>query len=172
MYVAAWLFRGQIAGMPYRIRDIVERDLPHLPEIFRAAIEVTARHHYTDEQIRAWQEKTPSVARFTEVLSDGRRGFVVADENSRPLGFADLEPDGHIHWFYCDPTLSGTGMADRLLASLEYAAREQGVARLYVEASETARGLFQRNGFQAERRNDLEIGGVAIHNYAMSKLLR
>ena len=38
-----------------------------------------------------------------------------------------------------------------------------------VEASESARRLFERRGFSIDGRNDFTINGVAIHNYHMSK---
>lgn len=46
-----------------------------------------------------------------------------------------------------------------------------GGTRLYVEASEAARRLFERRGFTVDARNDFAIDGVAIHNYRMSKAI-
>jgi putative acetyltransferase len=40
-----------------------------------------------------------------------------------------------------------------------------------VEASEAARRLFERRGFTVVRRRDLDLDGVAIHNFAMVKRL-
>ncbi len=97
--------------------------------------------------------------------------MVIADQTDRSVGFADVERDGHVQYFYCHPDLSGSGMADELLSALEMTARGQKLTRLYVEASETARGLFRRNGFNVVKRRDFEISGVPIHNYAMEKTL-
>ncbi len=157
--------------MTYRIRRIEAGDYAHLPEIYREAITGTARHHYSDEQTKVWLQRTPSVFAFAEAFEDGRHGFVVEGEGGVPLGFADVEQDGHIGWFYCRPALSGTGMAVRLLLVIEAVAQKQGISRLFVEASETARGFFLRNGFREDLRRDFDISGVAIHNYAMSKTL-
>ena len=61
---------------------------------------------------------------------------------------------------------------DAVLAAIEAHAREQGIERLIVEASELARPLFERRGFTLLGRNDLLLDGVAIHNYRMEKRLQ
>jgi putative acetyltransferase len=50
-------------------------------------------------------------------------------------------------------------------------ARAAGISRLFVEASENARPVFERAGFIVMRRRDFDVGGVAIHNYAMERTL-
>jgi len=55
--------------------------------------------------------------------------------------------------------------------AIERAAKRDGIARLFVEASEAARRLFERRGFSVEARNDVALHGVMLHNYRMSKAL-
>lgn len=87
------------------------------------------------------------------------------------VGYGDLESDGHIDHLYCRPEAAGTGVAATLLEELITRARDSGIERLYVEASELARGLFERRGFTVLHRRDFDVRGVAIHNYAMEKQL-
>ncbi|MBB3032974.1 hypothetical protein [Alteriqipengyuania lutimaris] len=56
-----------------------------------------------------------------------------------------------------------------------------GATRLYTEASELARpaferagyhGAFERAGYHVSHRRDFEVDGVAIHNFAMEKVLK
>ena len=61
------------------------------------------------------------------------------------------------------------GVGSAIYAALEAAARDAGIAMVIVEASESARRLFERRGFSIDARNDFTINGVAIHNYHMSK---
>lgn len=92
-----------------------------------------------------------------------------------PRAYALLEPDGHIDMLYCHPDYSGNGLAGRLLVEAEDRARAAGILRLYTEASELARPVFERAGFTILNRHDFIIGPestpVAIHNYAMEKHL-
>lgn len=87
------------------------------------------------------------------------------------IGYGDLEPNGHIDHLYCRPDMVGTGVGSAIYAALENVATDTGIETLFVEASEGARRLFERRGFSVDGRNDLTMGGVAIHNYRMSKSL-
>ncbi|WP_425424049.1 GNAT family N-acetyltransferase [Sphingomonas sanxanigenens] len=99
----------------------------------------------------------------------GRTFLVAVDDDNRPIGYGDLEPDGHIDHLYCRPDVVGTGVGSAIYAAIEAAARQAGMALLFVDASESARRLFERRGFGVDARNDYNINGVAIHNYRMSK---
>ena len=76
---------------------------------------------------------------------------------------------------YCHPDHAGRGLGRALLEEAEQAARNQGIARLFIEASELARPVFARAGYRLLHRRDFAIataaGEVAIHNYAMEKQL-
>lgn len=96
---------------------------------------------------------------------------MAVDDADRVMGFVDLEADGHIDFLYVDPDAAGQGVATRMLDELERSARSAGIERLYVEASEPARRVFERRGYTVTARRDFEISGVAIHNYAMERLI-
>jgi putative acetyltransferase len=87
------------------------------------------------------------------------------------VAFTDLEPDGHIDRLFCAPEAAGRGVASRLYDAIETAAREQGLERLFTEASELARRFFERKGFTVLERQDMILRGVPIHNYRMAKAL-
>ncbi len=77
---------------------------------------------------------------------------------------------------YCHPDHTGRGLAEQLLAVAEQCARLEGIQRLYTQASELARPVFERAGYVMQHRRNflIEHDGieVAIHNYAMEKRLR
>lgn len=97
--------------------------------------------------------------------------LVAVDADAAPLAYGDLEGDGHIDHLYCRPDAAGTGVAAALYAALEASARARGMARLCTEASEPARRFFAKQGFDLVARNDFELGGVAMHNFRMEKIL-
>ena len=97
--------------------------------------------------------------------------MVAVDEDGEPVGYGDLEPDGHIDHLYCRADNIGTGVGSAIYGALEAAAKSAAMPIIYVEASESARRLFERRGFAIDARNDFTINGVAIHNYRMSKTL-
>jgi putative acetyltransferase len=153
------------------IRAFRSADAPALARIFHAAVHQIGRLHYSLEQLNAWAPEAPDPDRFLERGADGRTLLVAADDKDEPLAYGDLEANGHIDHLYCRPDVAGTGVASALYERLEAAARDSGIGRLHVEASEPARRFFLRKSFVVLQRREFILGGVAIHNFAMEKRL-
>jgi putative acetyltransferase len=141
-----------------------------LADLYARSIRYFGPHAYAPEQVEAWAA-TASPARIAARCEDGRVVLVAVDERDRPLGYGDLEADGHLDFLYCAPEAEGKGIGSALYRALEKRARLQGIASIHVEASELARPLFERNGFRILRRNEVKIGAVTLHNFSMEKLL-
>ena len=154
-----------------QIRSYREDDCSDVTAIFVNAVTVTGLRGYSPEQVSVWAASGASDDATRERCGDGRLVLVAVDENDRAIAFTDLEDDGHIDMLFCLPEWTGRAIASALYEKLEQIARERGMRRLYVEASEIAKPFFARKGFALLRRNDFEMEGVAIHNYAMEKVL-
>ncbi|OWK29868.1 GNAT family N-acetyltransferase [Sphingomonas mucosissima] len=150
------------------IRPFHHDDAAALAALFHASVHGAGSRFYAPEQVAAWSPAPPPPERFVG-QAEGRTFLVAVDEHAVVIGYGDLEPNGHIDHLYCRPDRIGTGVGSSILAALEAAARRDGIARLFVEASENARPLFERRGFTLDARNDFVRAGVAIHNYRMSK---
>lgn len=135
---------------------------------FDAARQVGARR-YTPEQVAAWAPAPADAQAVHKRAADGRVTLVATDPQGQVAGYIDLEADGHIDHLFCRPDVAGQGLAARLLQEILALAAARDMPRLYVEASELARGLFERHGFTQVRRRDFEVRGVAIHNFAMER---
>ncbi len=161
--------------MDYVIREYRDGDAPALAELTLAAIREVGTKRYTDTQVAAWASRHPGAERFRARVAEGHWICVAADIADRPVAYALLEPDGHLDMLYCHPNHTGQGLADRLLALSEERARSLLVTQLYTEASELARPVFERAGYQVTQRRDFDISlgdeAVPIHNYAMEKPL-
>ena len=153
------------------VRAYAAGDVPRLAEIFREAVAAIGPTDYDEAQVTAWLRRVPSADALAARLGDGRRVWVLADQAGYAFAFVDLEADGHIDLLYASPAIARTGAVAGLVGHLMAAARETGMVRLYVEASEAARRFFLKQGFTVVQRRDFEIDGVAIHNYAMEKAL-
>ena len=133
-----------------RVRRYKEGDAESLAQIFFRSVHEGARADYTREQVDAWATEAPSPALFEQRARDGRSVFVAKDDDG-VVAYGDLEPDGHIDHLYCAPEYIGSGVGSVLYDAVEALAIRQGIARLYVEASESARRLFERKGFRCAR---------------------
>lgn len=157
--------------MPYTIRRFTKRDAHALAELTLATIRTIGCAHYSPEQVDTWAARHSGPPRFVGRARNGAHIFVAADEQDKAVGYALLEPDGHLDMLYCHPDHTRRGLADKLLSASEQRARADGLTRLYTEASELARPAFLRAGYRMLHRRVFNIEGVAIHNYAMHKPL-
>ncbi len=154
-----------------QIREFRPEDASALAQIFHDAVHVIGARDYSPEQLSAWSPEPAPAEVWASRAADGRRVFVAADAQDQPQAFIELETDGHIDCFYCQPEAAGTGTGAMLYERLEAEARSLGLTALFVEASEAARRFFLRRGFTAETRREIERRGVTLHNYRMTKQL-
>lgn len=155
--------------MAYTIRPFATGDAAALARVAQASIRQTGAVAYTPEQVAAWAARHRGPEMLAERAVRALGMLVAADADDQPVGYALLEADGHLDHLYMHPDHGGKGLALRLLAESEQIARTSGCTRLYTEASELARPVFEKSGYEVIERRDLEIDGVAIHNYAMEK---
>lgn len=153
------------------IRPFRPTDADALSALYHAAVHGPATAAYDAAQRLAWSPAPPDPAGFVARGSDGRVVLVAVDAEDRPIAYADIERDGHLDHFYCAPEVAGTGVSIALYEAIEAIARGWGLTGIHVEASEPARIFFLRRGFEVAHRRDFTIRGVAIHNYAMTKML-
>ena len=146
-------------------------DADELSRLFHASVREIASRHYSNAQVQAWSPTPPDPERFVKRITDGRTFLVATDAGGSILAYGDLESDGHIDHLYCRPDAAGTGVAALVYGRLEHAARQAGIDRLFVEASEPASRFFAKRGFRIVERNDFELAGVPIHNFRMEKLI-
>jgi formylmethanofuran dehydrogenase subunit C len=127
------------------VREYRPADAPALLDVFRAAIRRTASADYNADQLRAWASldaDTPDwAARFENRL------VRVAEVAGEPVGFAELEADGHIDRVYVSPDHPRRGIGRALLNELLAEAKRHGLRRVWVEVSLTARPFFEALGF-------------------------
>lgn len=157
------------------IRPFHASDAGALSALTEAAIRTNGARAYSPEQVAAWAAPYPCPERFTTRAAKGAQFFIAVDGADRPLAYAMLEPHGHLDMLYCHPHHAGRGLGLAVLAAAEEAARAAGVERLFTEASELARPVFERAGYVMLHRRDFAIPhagrAVEIHNYAMEKRL-
>ena len=152
------------------VRPFEPSDAEALATLFHASVREAGARDYSAEQVAAWSPSRPDPEIYLR-RAEGRTILVAVDEDGQPIGYGDLEPDGHIDHLYCRADQIGMGVGSAIYGALEAAAKSAAMPIIYVEASESARRLFERRGFAIDARNDFTINGVAIHNYRMSKTL-
>jgi putative acetyltransferase len=149
------------------IRSYRPTDLDAVIAIFLAAVRQVAARDYAPAQIDAWAR----LDRDSWVSRRRGRATWVAVIGRSPVGFTDLEPNGHLDMLYVHPAHQRVGIASALLATAEAAAQGQGLSRIFAEASITARSFFDRRGFRLVAEQTVERRGQTLMNFKMEKRL-
>jgi putative acetyltransferase len=129
------------------LRPFLPEDAPLLAEIFRAAIAELTSDDYSEAQQDAWASAAEDVAAFGKDLAS--QLTLIATMEGSPIGFASLEGKDKIGMLYVHPAVAGQGVGAMLVDALEKLAGGRGVANLKVDASDSARGFFEKRGYIA-----------------------
>jgi putative acetyltransferase len=151
------------------MRPMLPADVPDLAEIFRAAIEELAADDYSEAQQEAWAAAADDEEEFGKRL--GGELTLVATYGGAAVGFAALADNKRIDMLYVHPAASGQGAGAMLCDALEKLAAARGSKELTVDASDAARGFFEKRGFKAQSRNTVSLAGEWLANTTMSKPL-
>ena len=149
------------------LRRFEAGDLPAVRELFRQSIQTVCRGDYTPAELSAWAGRAGNITaeRLLACYT------LVVEEEGRLLGFANLEPGGHLDCLYTAAESQRRGVAAALCDALEAEARRQGERLLRVEASRTARGFFERRGYRVQAAQLVPVDGKQLENFRMQKLL-
>ena len=154
--------------MKTSLRPFLPADLPRLAAIFRASIEELTSEDYNEAQQAAWAALADDDA-FAERLANDLT--LVALLQGEVAGFASLRGQDHMRMLYVDPQAIGQGLATTLCDALEKLATARGATKLSVDASDTARGFFEKRGYQPLHRQTVDCFGEYLGNTAMEKRL-
>jgi putative acetyltransferase len=155
-------------SMKTSLRPFLPADLPRLAAIFRASIEELTSEDYNESQQAAWAALADENA-FGERLAGDLT--LVALLHGEVAGFVSLRGQDHIGMLYVDPQAAGQGVATTLCDALEKLAAARGAMKFSVDASDTARGFFEKRGYQALHRQTVDCFGEWLGNTAMEKRL-
>ncbi len=155
---ARWHIVAYQASMASALADLFTLAVQHIDDAF-----------YSTAEKAAWAPQPPDYERWQQRLA-GKRPWVAVGQEM-PIGFIELDDDGHIDCAYVHPDWQRCGVMTALYRGLEVAAAERGVSRLYVEASEVAKPFFARQGFTLLGKKRVQRGEHILVNYLMENYL-
>lgn len=155
---------------PFALRPFLAEDASVLAQIFQAAIAELTGDDYGEAQQEAWASVADDLPGFAKRLGSQLTLVVTAD--GEPAGFASLAGKDKIDMLYVHPDAAGQGAAATLADALEKLAAARGAEKLTVDASDTARGFFEKRGYVAQSRNSISIGDEWLANTTLTKQLK
>lgn len=151
------------------LRPYLAEDTPLLREIFRDSIADLTDEDYTPAQQEAWASIADDEAAFGKKLAS--QLTLVGTLEGSGVGFASLAGQDKIDMLYVHPAAAGQGVGQLLLDALEKLAGARGAPKLVVDASDNARGFFEKRGYVAQQRNTVSIGEEWLANTTLHKTL-
>ncbi len=155
--------------MSVSLRPYVPADARRCADIFRASIEELAADDYSADQREAWASGADDEDAFAARLAGALTLIAVID--GAAAGFACLKGGDVIDMLYVSPEFARRGGGSTLIDALTKLAAARGAKRLTADASEVAKPLFERFGFQAQKRNLVRVGDEWFANTTMTKSL-
>ena len=158
-----------VAHPKLALRPFLPDDAPVLVEVFRESVLGLTDEDYTEAQQQAWVSTADDEAGFAKRL--GNQLTLVASLEGSVIGFASMGPGGKIDMLYVHPAAAGQGVAAMLIDALERLAGGRGTEKIIVDASDTARGFFEKRGYLAQQRNSVTVGDEWLANTTLHKSL-
>ena len=155
--------------MKFVIREARAGDYAAIGQLFFETIRSVNLRDYTPEQVAAWAPAVWSGEDWRKRLAG--QVVLVAMEGAMVAGFVSIEENGHVDLLYVHKDRQRQGVGSALLGRVIELAIQWKLASVYTEASITARGLFERHGFEVVEAEDVVRRGVTLRRYRMSRRL-
>lgn len=118
---------------------------------------------YTPEQISRWAPDSIDSDAWRRRL-EKTKPFVAVIDN-QIVGFAELEADGHIGYFYCHHEFQRQGIGSAIMKELVGEAKRLELETLFAEVSTTAIEFFIAKGFRVEQERINLVCGAPAKQY-------
>lgn len=168
-----------------KLRTAVFGDIPAIVEMYRGTVHTVNAKDYTPAQIKVWADGAVNYPRWEKAINE--QYFVIAEINTTPglkpdpslkkegnkiiAGFSSIAKDGYLDFMYVSKDYQRCGVASTLLNEIERKAREQKNPEIYSHVSKTARGFFQKMGYEhKEDIRDLYKGELFVNALMVKKL--
>ena len=144
-------------------------DVPLLAEIFRASIEELTAEDYSEAQQEAWARSPTMRKRSAAKLA--ARADAGGDFRRRTGRLRFARRQTRIDMLYVHPAATGQGAGRACDAIEKLAARARRQGRSRVDASDTARGFFEKRGYTPRAARRVSLDGEWLANTTMIKPL-
>jgi len=146
------------------VRDALDSDVPELRQLYASSVRSAGVEAYPPEAVAAWSSfsEAPEFEGF--VL---RNRTIVVEDDTGLVGFGGADPSGRIASLYVRGDRLHEGIGTKILERLLARLLSEGVRRVWTEASELSRPLFERFGFVTVAEESVIRSGVPIRRCRM-----
>ena len=150
------------------LRQGLPSDLTEIQQLFVRSINTACVHDYDAAQRRVWSSSIKNKERWNDILCN--QYLIVAEVDNIVVGFASSDKD-YLDTLFVHNEYQRTGIAKKLFDAIEKRMNDEGREMLNVQASKTALPFFEAMGCTIVNEQTLNIKGVPISNYGITKVL-
>ena len=151
------------------IRLFKPDDVEQIARLFQNTVRQINIKDYSLAQVKSWSPDNIYFRDWLDICST--RFTYVAEQNNEIIGFGELESNGHIDCFYVHYRYQNRGVGREIYYTIENKAIALNLARLYVEASITAKPFFLKQEFIELKKQQVVCRGEKFINYVLEKRL-
>jgi putative acetyltransferase len=151
------------------LRKATSADMKEMQALYADTINNVCKENYTSEQLTVWAAGAGILERWEQVIA--KQLVLLAMHDQRIAGFATLYDSNYIDLFFVHKDYQRQGIAKRLYAEIEQAARADKQKYITSDVSITAKPFFTKMGFTVTQKQQVNVGGVELINFKMSKKL-
>jgi len=157
----------------FTLRTATPADVEAILVVHVAAIIANGPAAYSEKQVAAWAAKTEGTNRYVDAISDSATEIVVAEADSRVVGFGELAVEsGEVEAIFVDPGWDGRGIGSSILSHFEHRLTDEGFDVVRLRAVLNAVGFYQQQCYERnERVTNTTTNGVEVDTVWMEKLL-
>ena len=149
------------------IREGHLNDIKELQSLFVETISVICKVDYDEEQIEIWTSSIKKQDRWLDILTN--QYLLVAEDNEKILGFCSLDKENYLDFLYVHKDHQRQGIANKLYVEIEKEVTRKEQKIINSDVSKTALPFFEKVGFEVITEQTVEIEGVKLINYKMTK---
>ena len=149
------------------IRQADSADIDSITQLFYETITAVNQAHYDANQVAAWRAGYSNKNRWLSRVEE--QFFLVALNEDELIGFSSIAQDGYLDLLFVHKDYQRQGIATQLLKTIEMFAAGSSIAILYADVSITAQPFFKQQHFTVDYEQVVEVRGVKMKNYRMSK---
>jgi len=150
-------------------RAATHEDLPEMKQLYVDTIQEVCKKEYNVEERAQWSSSANKTQRWLDLIND--QVVLIIEIGNQIAGFASLQDGNYIDFFYVHKDFQRQGIAQALLDKLIEIARKNSSSYISSDISLTAKGFFEKNGFQVIMKQSNVREKVVLVNFKMRKEL-
>ncbi len=153
--------------MKIKFLEYKENYFADLTRLFYEVVHSVNAKDYTKEQLDTWAPEKIDAEKWKNRIQNNF--IVMAKDENKVIGFGELSPDGCIDMLYVQKEYLSQKVGQTLLEHLIKKAKAIDLDEVVTEASITAKPFFEKQGFEAVKKQIKTLNNVEFINYKMRK---